>query len=54
MFCPVCELDIARELRVRDDGTPVVERLTSDNTVRDHSEARFVRSITSVLRGGDG
>src|SRR5215216_2927040 len=43
MFCPVCES--AHEEGVTscaDDGSELVERLTPENTVRDHSEASFV------------
>jgi hypothetical protein len=43
MFCPVCESEYEPGIeRCPDDGTELVERLTSENTVRDHSEARFV------------
>ncbi len=43
MFCPVCESEYEAGIEVcPDDGTPLVERLTPENTVYDHSEARFV------------
>ena len=43
MFCPVCELEYeAGVTECPDDRTALVDRLTSENTVRDHSEARFV------------
>ena len=43
MFCPVCESEYeAGVTRCPDDGTELVERLTPENTVHDHSEARFV------------
>jgi hypothetical protein len=43
MFCPLCESEYEPGIeRCPDDDTELVERLTSDNTVRDHSEARFV------------
>ena len=43
MFCPVCESEYEPGIeRCPDDDTELVERLTSENTVRDHSEARFV------------
>jgi hypothetical protein len=43
MFCPVCEAEYEAGItRCTDDGAELVERLTPENTVRDHSEARFV------------
>ncbi len=43
MFCPVCESEYeAGVTSCPDDGSDLVERLTPENTVRDHSEARFV------------
>jgi hypothetical protein len=43
MFCPVCEAEYESGItNCPDDGTGLVERLTPENTVHDHSEARFV------------
>lgn len=43
MFCPVCEAEYEPGItRCNDDGAELVERLTPENTVHDHSEARFV------------
>jgi hypothetical protein len=43
MFCPVCESEYqAGVKRCPDDNSELVQRLDSSNTVRDHSEARFV------------
>jgi hypothetical protein len=43
MFCPVCESEYEAGItHCPDDNTELVERLTSENTLRDHSEARFV------------
>ena len=43
MFCPVCEAEYEPGItQCPDDETPLVERLTPDNTFRDGSEANFV------------
>jgi hypothetical protein len=43
MFCPVCESEYEAGItRCPDDEAELVERLTAENTLRDHSEARFV------------
>jgi hypothetical protein len=43
MFCPVCESEYeAGVTHCPDDDAELVERLTPENTLRDHSEARFV------------
>ena len=43
MFCPVCESEYQAGItRCPDDDTELVERLTPENTLHDHSEARFV------------
>lgn len=43
MFCPVCESEYESGItRCPDDDTELVERLTPENTLHDHSEARFV------------
>jgi hypothetical protein len=43
MFCPICEAEYEPGItRCSDDNTQLVEKLTSDNTLRDSSEARFV------------
>lgn len=43
MFCPVCEAEYAAGVtRCVDDGAELVEALTMENTLRDHSEARFL------------
>ena len=43
MFCPLCEAEYERGItRCPDDDSPLVERLTSENTVHDSSEARLL------------
>ena len=43
MFCPVCEAEYEPGIaRCPDDNSPLVERLTWENTVHDSSEARFL------------
>src|ERR687891_565304 len=43
MFCPVCESEYEAGItHCPDDNTPLVERLTPENTLHDLSEARFV------------
>jgi putative signal transducing protein len=43
MFCPVCESEYEPGITTcPDDNSPLVERLTPENTLRDNSEARFV------------
>ena len=43
MFCPVCESEYEAGItRCPDDSEELVERLTAENTLRDHSDARFV------------
>ena len=43
MFCPVCEAEYEEGItHCRDDNSPLVERLTPENTYHDASEARFV------------
>jgi hypothetical protein len=43
MFCPVCESEYGPGItHCADDNTPLVERLTPENTLHDTSEARFV------------
>ena len=43
MFCPVCEAEYEPGIaRCPDDNEPLVERLTSENSVHDSSEARFL------------
>ena len=43
MFCPICEAEYQPGITTcPDDNTPLVERLTVDNSGRDDSEARFL------------
>ena len=43
MFCPVCESEYEGGVtHCPDYNAELVERLTAENTVRDHSDARFV------------
>jgi Putative prokaryotic signal transducing protein len=43
MFCPVCESEYEAGItECPDDNSPLVERLTPENTGRDTSEARFI------------
>ena len=43
MFCPICESEYEPGItQCPDDNSPLVERLTPENTLRDNSEARFV------------
>lgn len=43
MFCPVCESEYEVGItQCPDDDAELVEHLTTENTLRDHSEARFV------------
>lgn len=43
MFCPVCQSEYKAGItRCPDDNSELVERLTSDNTLHDSSEATFV------------
>jgi hypothetical protein len=43
MFCPVCEYEYEPGItRCPDDDEELVDKLTPENTLRDHSEARFV------------
>jgi hypothetical protein len=43
MFCPVCEAEYEEGVATcPDHDAELVERLTPENTLRDHSEARFV------------
>ena len=43
MFCPVCEAEYEAGItQCADDNTPLVERLTVENTGRDDSEAELV------------
>lgn len=43
MFCPTCEAEYEPGItQCPDDNTPLVERLTAENSFHDSSEARFV------------
>jgi hypothetical protein len=43
MFCPICEAEYEAGITsCPDDNSPLVNRLTSENTVHDNSEARFL------------
>jgi len=43
MFCPTCEAEYQPGItQCPDDNTPLVERLTPDNSMHDSSEARFL------------
>lgn len=43
MFCPTCEAEYQPGITTcPDDNTPLVERLTPDNSMHDSSEARFL------------
>ena len=43
MFCPVCEAEYETGVtRCPDDDSELVERLTSENTTHDNSEARLL------------
>jgi hypothetical protein len=43
MFCPVCESEYEPGITTcPDDGSTLVEKLTSENTAHDHGEARFM------------
>ena len=43
MFCPVCEAEYEAGItQCADDNTPLVDRLTPENTGHDLSEAEFV------------
>jgi Putative prokaryotic signal transducing protein len=43
MFCPVCEAEYEAGVnRCPDDDTPLVEKLSPENTAHDSSEAQFV------------
>ncbi|HEU4510992.1 MAG TPA: DUF2007 domain-containing protein [Pyrinomonadaceae bacterium] len=43
MFCPVCESEYEAGItQCPDDNSPLVDRLTPENTGRDTSEARFI------------
>lgn len=43
MFCPICESEYEPGIiQCPDDDSPLVERLTPENTLHDTSEARYV------------
>lgn len=43
MFCPVCESEYEPGItKCPDDNTALVDRLTPETAIHDHSEARFV------------
>ena len=43
MICPVCEAEYEPGVtKCVDDNTPLVDKLTADNSIHDSSEARFV------------
>ena len=43
MFCPVCEAEYEAGItQCPDDQTPLVDKLTPENTLHDSSEANFV------------
>jgi len=43
MFCPTCEAEYQPGItQCPDDNTPLVERLTPENSMHDSSEARFL------------
>ncbi|HEU5460195.1 MAG TPA: DUF2007 domain-containing protein [Pyrinomonadaceae bacterium] len=43
MFCPICESEYEPGITTcPDDDSPLVDRLTPENTLHDSSEARFV------------
>jgi hypothetical protein len=54
MFCPVCESEYKPGItRCPDDDAALVERLNSDTSVHDHSDARFVilHTLSSPAEG---
>jgi Putative prokaryotic signal transducing protein len=54
MFCPVCESEYNPGItRCPDDDTELVERLNSETSVHDHSDARFVtlHTLSSPAEG---